>query len=342
MTTETLGEGPAVEREKPVSSAGSVKKEGFYYKNIGDLKKRLSAAISRDELRELHKVDARRHFLAVGRHVAFFGLCAWALWQSQWPWLWPIAAILQGFNLLGFLILVHEQVHKAIFAKSRPRLERILGILYATPTGISVSQFTRWHLDHHDELGHHHHDPKRAHLSPKKNSRLLKFLYMTPALFVIYARASRKEAMTYPIELQKKIQGERLFSMAAHLGVMALLYHFAGGWELLRVHTIPVFLVFPPVFVLNRLGQHYDVDASDPAKWSTLVHGNPIWHFLFLWSNFHIEHHYFQRIPFYNLKKANRKLRPFYDETGLKNHSYTGMLWGWFVHNKEAHTDWEG
>ena len=350
MTTQTLtAENPMPKTAPSMGSStdstpseGTVKKQRFYYKNVGDLKHRLAAEIPRQELRDLHKVDAKRHFMVAGRHFAFFGLCAWALWQTRWPWLWPIAAILQGFNLLGFLILVHEQVHKIIFAKSRPRLERFLGLLYAAPTGISISQFSRWHLDHHNELGHAEHDPKRAHLSPKKNNRLLKFLYMTPALFVIYARASRQEAKTYPAELQRTIGFERMLSAMAHLSVMGALLYFGGVWEMVRVHTIPVFFMFPPIFVLNRLGQHYDIDVNDPAKWSTLVNGNPVWHFLFLWSNFHIEHHYYQRIPFYNLKKANRKLQDFYGRTGLKNHTYTGMVWGWLVHNKEAHTDWEG
>ncbi len=349
MNTDSLAPNISFSPTNSSSSAGlptspdpAAEKGRFYYQHIGDLKHRLSAEIPRTELRDLHKVQAWRHFVVAGRHVVFFGLCAWALWQDAWWWLWPLAAVLQGFNLLGFLILVHEQVHKAIFNKSRPRLERILGLLYALPTGISVSQFTRWHLDHHNELGHHEHDPKRAHLSPKENSRWVKLLYMTPLLFVIYARASRQEASSYPLELQRKIRWERLLSLVFHLGVMSLLFYFGGWGELVRVHILPTFFVFPPIFVLNRLGQHYDIDPSDPAKWSTRVNGNPIWHFLFLWSNFHIEHHYYQRIPFYNLKRLNRKLTHFYDRTELRNHTYRSMIWGWLVLNKKAHTDWQG
>lgn len=321
--------------------ATATEKKRYYYHHIGDLKHRLSAEIPRAELRALHEKVAWRHFLIAGRHFALFFACAWALWQTEHRWLWPIAAVLQGFVLLGFLILVHEQVHKAIFAKSRPRLERLLGLLYAAPTGISISQFARWHMDHHNELGHAEHDPKRAHLSPKKNSRLTKLLYLTPALFVIYARASRQEAATYPEDLQRTIRRERWLNGALHLGVMAALVGFGGGWELLRVHIVPVFFCFPPAFVLNRLGQHYDIDPTDPAKWSTRVDGNSVWRTLFLHSNFHAEHHYYQRIPFYNLKKLNRRLRSFYDGIGMRNHTYVGMVYGWLVRNEQAHTDWQ-
>ena len=323
------------------ASPGGREKNRYYYKHMGDLKGRLTEALPREDLRDLHRVSAIRHFLTVGRLVLMVLLCGWALWQTQYRWLWVPAAIVQGFNVLGFIILLHEQVHKVIFEKSRPRLERLLGILYAMPSNISATQFSVWHLDHHDELGHAEDDPKRAHLSPKKNSRWVKLLYMTPALFPIYMRGAGREVASYPTEKRRIIQRERLLNITFHLALAFALYSFGGGWVLFRVWVLPLFFCFPPVFVLNRLGQHYDIDSTDPAKWTTLVNGNPLWHFLFLWSNFHVEHHYYQRVPFYNLRRLNQDLQPFYQRTGLRNRTYAEMLWGWFVLNKEAHTDWE-
>lgn len=316
-------------------------KHNYYYKHIGDLKRRLGEAVPREELRDLHRVSAVRHFLTAGRLVLMVLLCGWGLWQTRHPWLWVPAALVQGCNVLGFIILLHEQVHKVIFAKSRPRLERLLGLLYGMPSFVSATQFSIWHLDHHNELGHGEDDPKRAHLSPKKNSRWVKALYMTPALFVIYMRGAGREVATYPEDKRKTIARERLLNLAFQLTLAGTILAFGGGWVLFRVWAVPLFFCFPPMFVLNRLGQHYDIDPTDPAKWTTLVNGNPLWHFLFLWSNFHIEHHYYQRVPFYRLRRLNRKLQPFYARTGLRSHSYGEMLYGWFVRNKEAHTDWE-
>lgn len=312
----------------------------YFLHHSGDLKRRLAAALPREELRALHQVRAWRHFLTVGRLLASVVLCGWALWQHELKILWAPAAVLQGCNLLGFIILVHEAIHKVIFERSRPRLERILARTYAMLTGISSAQFGIWHLDHHNELGHGEDDPKRAHLSPKRNSRWVKLLYLTPALFVIYGRGSAQEAATYAEETQRVIRRERRVNQLFHLALIVTLLTFGGGWVLLRVYVVPLFFCFPPAFVLNRLGQHYDIDPTDPARWTTLVNGNPVWHFLFLWSNFHVEHHFFQRVPFYNLKRLNRALQPFYREVGLENRTYLRMLWGWFVQNKVAHTDW--
>ena len=315
-------------------------KQRYYYHHLGSLKRDLGEALPRTELRQLHQVQAWRHFAVLGRHLIWVALCFWALWQSRWPWLWLPAAFFQGANILGFVVLLHEQVHKIIFAKSRPRWERLLGLLYALPSGISATQFSRWHLDHHNELGHEEHDPKRAHLTPKKNARWLKLLYMTPALFVIYGRAASKEAATYPPEEQRRIFAERVFNASCHLAFAAVVVLLGGWWELLRVYVVPLYFFFPPAFVLNRLGQHFDIDPADPAKWSSRVDGNAFWRFLFLWANFHAEHHYYQRVPFYRLKALNAKLRPFYHRRGIENRRYAPMVWNWLVRNRKAHTDW--
>ena len=180
-----------------------------------------------------------------------------------------------------------------MFERPRPLATRILGLLYATPSGISASQFTRWHLDHHAELGSDEDDPKRHHLSPKVNARWFKLLYATPALFPIYFRAARKETVTYPAELQRTIGVERKVSIAAHLLAIAALWYFFGFYAALRTSIIPVFFIFPIAFTLNRLGQHYDIDPNDPAKWGTLMKGHWFWDFAYLNSNYHLEHHYF-------------------------------------------------
>ena len=61
-----------------------------------------------------------------------------------------------------------------------------------------------------------------------------------------------------------------------------------------------------------------------------------LWDFLFLYSNYHLEHHYFPRVPFYNLRKLHMRLRPLYAQLGLKPHTYREIVWQWFVLNRAA------
>ncbi len=315
-------------------------KSHHYNRHAGELKQALKDALPHDRLKELHERQPWRHFLVVAHQILLLGLCTAGLIQTQWPWLWVPAAILQGFTIFNFTVLLHEVVHHVVWPRRQEAGERFLALAYGLPSGISASQFTRWHLDHHQELGSPTDDPKRFHLSPKRNARWLKLLYMTPALFFIYFRAAKRETATYPAELQARIRWERLAAIALHLSVL-------GGFALwdplvaLRVHAIPVFLVFPVAFTLNRIGQHYWIDPSDPAKWSTLVKSHPFWNWLFLGSNFHLEHHYFPGVPLYRLRELHELLQPFYRERGLVAHGYGELLWKWIVQNKPPHARWE-
>jgi len=274
------------------------------------------------------------------RQFLMLGLTTWVLVRASAPIVWIPLALMSGFTVFNFTVLLHEVVHHAVVPTRRPRLERLLGFLYAIPSGISATQFTRWHLDHHAELGSPEADPKRHHLSPKVNARWYKLLYCTPVLFPIYFRAARRESAGYPDTVQHTISLERSLSALAHLVVLGSLAVIGGWGPALRAYVVPVFFVFPVAFTLNRLGQHYSIDPADPAGWSTLMRGHWFWNFVFLNSNLHLEHHYFPGVPFYRLPDLQRALAPFYLHKGLRWQSYGSLLWGWFVENNAPHTNW--
>lgn len=315
-------------------------KAGHYNRSIGDLKRRLTAAVPHEVLKELHRKDPVRHFAVVLRQALLFGGAFAAGWAFESLWVRIPAAIVLGVCVFDGTVLLHEVVHRAVFRTERPLASRALGLLYALPSGISPTQFTRWHLDHHAELGSSENDPKRAHLSPKRNSRGLKLLYATPALFPIYFRAARKETATYPVPVRRTIALERLAATALHLGVAAGI-GVLGGWErLVWLWAVPVFLVFPPAFALNRLGQHYDIVPEEPAKWGTRMARSRFWEVVYLWSNYHLEHHYFPAVPFYRLRQLNAALTPFFEQEGVRERRYRDLLLDWFVRNRAPHTDW--
>lgn len=314
---------------------------GFYADASRDLRKDLAAELPTDALRELHQKRPLLHFMVVLGLLAVLGGSSHAiLWLDHW-YQWLPFALASGFAIFNFTVLLHEVVHKAVVKSSSPKLYRLLGILYAVPSGISASQFDRWHLDHHASLGSSTEDPKRHHLSPKINARWLKILYFTPALFPIYFRAARKEVATYPDELRKRIGLERNLTIAGHLALLATI-GLTGGWLVAwKVYVVPYFLVFPIAFALNRVGQHYDIDPTDPAKWSTLIKGSWFWDVVFLWSNYHLEHHYFPNVPFYNLPRLQKLLMPFYEKRGMTAHGYGFLVWNYIVLNRAPHSNWD-
>lgn len=305
-----------------------------------DLRRRLSAAIPHELLRELHRKDPRRHFVIAVRQFLLLLAASAAAWLFPHPGIWIPAAVVSGFTIFNFTVLLHEVVHRTVWGGPNPRGERLLGLLYAIPSGISALQFTRWHLTHHAELGDTEADPKRHYLSPKINRAWYKLLYFTPALFPIYFRAARRETASYPPRLQKRIAAERTLTILFHLAVMAALFFLGGSGVLARVYLVPYFLVFPIAFALNRLGQHYAIDPSDPAKWGTVMKPSRFWDFWYVYSAYHLEHHYFTGVPFYNLRKLHFALRPFFDAIGWKPVAYGQLFRAWIFENKAPHTNW--
>lgn len=315
----------------------------YYSQHSQGLKRQIMSAMDKDEVRRLHRIDPWSHFLIVFRQLLLLAGSTAGLAYYTNPLIWIPLAFVQGFTIFNFTVLLHEVVHNAVFQSSRKSrgLNRMMGLFYAFPSGISATQFTRWHLDHHAGLGSPTDDPKRFHLSPKINKRWVKLLYYTPALFFIYFRAAARETSTYIEPIQKTIKVERLFTILFQFSLMALCLLLGGWGVLLRVYVVPVFFVFPIAFSLNRLGQHYNVNPEDPANWSTLVKSSWFWNFAFLYSNFHLEHHYFPGVPFYNLGRVHNLLRPFYRQRGMKAYGYAELFYRYIILNKAPHSNWE-
>jgi fatty acid desaturase len=312
----------------------------YWTKASRDLRQRLNQAVPHEVLKELHRKSPARHLFVAARQFLLLAAASWAAWRFPQPWIWIPAALVSGWTVFNFTVLLHEAVHHAIFNGPHPRGDRILGILYAVPSGLSALQFTRWHLTHHAELGDAEADPKRHYLSPRINKPWFKILYFTPALFPIYFRAAAKENASYPPELRRRIAIERLATIAFHLAVMAGLFWVGGAAVLARVYLVPVFLVFPIAFALNRLGQHYAIDPTDPAKWGSVLRPSRFWDFWYLFSAYHLEHHYFTGVPFYNLRRLHFALRPFFDSIGWNPVTYGRLFRAWIFENKAPHTDW--
>jgi fatty acid desaturase len=312
-----------------------------WYARTGALRREFVELLDIDRLRELHAASGLRHGLVAVRQALLLLACGYLIvrYQARW-YVWVPAAVLLGFLVFSFTVLLHEVVHEAVFRRRRSPWNAILGWLYGGVSGLGPTQFARWHLDHHAELGTSDKDPKRHHLTPRIVRRWFKALYLTPALFPIYFLAAAREARSYPLRLRLRMRRERRGVLVAHLSFVAAVTAAWGPAVLLKLYVLPVFVVFPVAFTINRLGQHYDIVPDDPAAWGTLIRTNPVWNLLFLWSSYHMEHHYFPRVPFYNLPALHRELAPVLQRHPMRVRTYSGLLFDWLVRNRTPHADW--
>src|SRR5258706_2276793 len=179
-------------------AAAAPEQSHFWAGSSEALRARLARELPHEELKLLHQKSPARHFAITARQLLILAAASAVAAKFSNPLVWIPAALVSGFTIFNFTVLLHDAIHNAVWTGRRDAATRTLMLCYSLSSGTSGSQVSRWQLTHHAELGSEIADPKRHYLSPKINARWLKILYFTPALFVIYFRAAKKETATYP------------------------------------------------------------------------------------------------------------------------------------------------
>ena len=251
-------------------------KEHYYSQHAVALRAELGRAISRDLMRQLQRKTPWRHLLVAARQFLILGLTTWALDTVHEPADLGSAQLRAGLHRL--------QLHGAAPRGRAPYRSSSgggrwrsasLGLLYAMPSGISASQFTRWHLDHHAELGLRRRRSEAASSVAEAERALVQAAVLhAGAVSDLLPRGAARERDVPGGICSGGSRASGGSRSGFHLTAIALLWWTSSASRAaLRAHVIPVFFVFPIAFTLNRLGQHYDIDPSDPAKWGTLMKG---------------------------------------------------------------------
>ena len=97
------------------------KRRSYWADQTGDLRARLAAAVPAEELKRLHRRRPLLHFLVLGwQFLLLFGGGAIAWRASEW-WIWLPAALVVGFTVFNFTVMLHEVVHELVFGASGHR-----------------------------------------------------------------------------------------------------------------------------------------------------------------------------------------------------------------------------
>ncbi len=116
---------------------------------VSDIREELRGNLDREVIDKLHKKKPLRQFLTLLRQMIFLFVPAVLLVYYHNPLIVITCVVILGFTVFNFTIMVHEQLHNLIFKKKHTLLNTFLGHIYAFLGGISKSQFTKWHLEHH-------------------------------------------------------------------------------------------------------------------------------------------------------------------------------------------------
>lgn len=252
-----------------------------------------------------------------GVALAVYGGFLLLTWNFQRLPLWlavPLGAVLLAWQ--GSL--QHETIH------GHPtRSQRLNAWLGAPPLALWMPYaiYRETHLEHHrqtgDGLTHPARDPESHYLAPgelagmgrlrrdiaRLNTTLTGRLVVGPALVVasLWTREFRRMAAD-----DRRRRGLWLRHAAGALVVVAWTAGICG----VPLATYLGLMVYPSLSLalLRSFIEHRA--ASDPRQRTAVVEAHPAWALLFLNNNLHIAHHARPKLPWYELPRFWRQLRP--------------------------------
>ena len=285
--------------------------------------------IDRKVLNKLSEKNDWQPFLHIVAQLSFStatgAFAFWAFHHLSWPWI--VLAIYfhcSFYKFFGHGTGGHELSHKTVF-KTQALNEffiRIVGFL----TYFNYIWFRHSHVKHHQFTVHHDLDmevelPQQYpwyQVIGAFTFSIRDFNRILPRLFR-NAFGRRREVIlksvweqritpeTKPEALKRMVNFSRII-LGGHLA-LAIVFIGTGNWILLFLVTFAPFIAMWFV-VLTHLPQHKGM-KPDVADWrqSTRTYlAGPIVQFFYWNMNYHVEHHMYPAVPFYNLPKLRKAI----------------------------------
>ncbi|MCG8419169.1 MAG: fatty acid desaturase family protein [Proteobacteria bacterium] len=238
-------------------------------------------------------------------------------------WAWLGAAVVIATRQHALLILMHEASHRHLFT-SRPWSELVSDILCAFPMNITTLGYKHEHLAHH----RHTNTPNDPYWVIARNDpatwQFPKSWPGTVRVLVgdcIALHIPRHLAVVWPWTYPARLLGKALPRLSAaehvrywgYVAVAATALTLASGWiHYFVLWLLPSLTIMMALFRIRALAEHpYTRAGADELLETRRVDG-PLWQkFLFapLNINYHLEHHLFPSVPYYNLPRLGAELQ---------------------------------
>ena len=234
--------------------------------------------------------------------------------------------IVIGLALHGMANLMHEGMHDNLF--NSKKLNWLYGFVAGLPSFFSITSYKVNHLRHHKYTGTET-DPDEL-FNITSNKFLLRILFYVILLLgvVLYLFHVPVNALRFGTwSDRRKILLEYALMFGIYTGVIVLSLRYDFFDVVVNVWMIPI--IFAVLFGnIRAWAEHMLTDKSDVLLSTRTVTSTGLFSLLNLNLNYHLEHHLFPNIPWYNLPTLHKLLQKEYDAHGVVVHSsYVRFLW---------------
>lgn len=285
-----------------------------------------------EQFHQLHHLHWLRLFTFVVLYILACGLASHLAVDRADEW-WAVIArlpvyLLAAAALHGISLFTHEGVHGTLCR--RPLLNRVVAAACAWPVLQNFAAYRVLHLKHHNHLGKEG-DPD--HYPNYTRWTWMQFLMYWGRLLA-----------GYPAYITMiPILGWRQGSVADRCWIVWEIGMTAALATVVILSPVPWMLLLhgwliPMLFIntlvnIRGMSQHtWLTPASDPVLGTRSILTNPVTRFFMCNENYHLEHHLYPGVPWYNLPRVHQELRHELTQRGAPFiRSYASFVWEFIV-----------
>lgn len=292
--------------------------------------------LSREDVKRLREPrllpNATKIPLFIGIMVFLFWL-AWTTDVTLFKW---TAYIGLGYMWMGMVTFMHEGVHNILFKAGWGNWA--FGIICMMPLMASFVSFKEDHLDHH----RYNRSPKDPDAFTMGKRGVLDFI-----AFYTYAVAGAALSfvhfnLIYPIQCFNRRKwmihlSETVLKIVCYWALLVWAQNHGVLAKTLEVWLIPVFF-FSLFNSIRFIAEHYETPWNEgQLKGSRTVISNPVHRFFWNNINWHIGHHVYPAVPWYNLVELHNLMKPELEAQGaIVDKSYLMVFFNALLHGPET------
>ncbi len=274
-----------------------------------------SANVPRKEMKALMKrsnAEAARHFILWGVLLVGSGIGAVLTWGTWWT---------VPFLLFYGVMYSMSDHHAHELSHGTPFKTRWLNDFLYWISGFMTlheTYFWRWsHTRHHTETLHVGRDPEIAVMSPAKIARLLlDFFYLPSGITQIRNILRHATGNIVPDGehfIPEKERSKVIWNSRAYVAIFVATIAMA----LILKSWLPILLIVTPRFYGGFFAQFFNItqhaglreNCHDHRQNCRTFYTNPVFRFLYMNMNYHIEHHMFPMVPYHRLPEMHAAIK---------------------------------
>lgn len=281
--------------------------------------------IDTEILKRLSVLKPWRSLLAIFMDWTIIVLCI-AVCEGISYWFYPLAFVIVGSRFHGLEAMMHEAAHYRLHPHKK--VNEFIGELSVWPMGLSLFLYRKVrHFSHHKDFG----TMRDAHMfmDYKKHStrfdiptplpKLLKNCLIVAIKFPAEVWIGQIYAISKLLPRFSKTLGRGWVGFQLFTGLCIVVGSIIFNPKIALIYLL--FLVFPLMWIavfsryVRLLTEHFGI----PVSKQTLIPGSEIRTVLVPWPirvlfwphniNYHIEHHWYPSVPFYNLPGLHKLLQ---------------------------------